>query len=78
MTPLTESTPAERAAYLTYILLRGRPVATQDAAERLEVSQRSVQRTLNAISRAGVPVIYEAGLGIWRIVEGEGDQISPY
>ena len=76
---LLESTPTERAAYLTYILVTGRTVTAQEAADLLAVSRRTAQRTLAVISRT-VPIFREDETGEWRLVEGEytPGHISPY
>jgi predicted DNA-binding transcriptional regulator YafY len=74
---LTETTPTERAAILTYWLVSGRPVTTADAADQLDITQRTAQRLLNTIART-VPIIRDDNTGAWIILESESQQISPY
>ena len=77
MTYITESTPTERAAIVTYWLVSGRELSTADVAENLQVSQRTARRLFTAVSRA-VP-IYRDEAGLWRILEDDLPlTISPY
>ena len=71
---ITESTKAERVAYLTRLLLISREVRTEEIAQQMEVTQRTIQRDLNDISR--VLPIYSVD-GIWFYLE-QSEQISPY
>lgn len=73
---LQETTPQERAALLTYRLAAlGEQMTTAEAAQLLDVSQRTAQRTLNRLSRA-IPIERDGLTGRWYCA---GDvQISPY
>lgn len=73
---ITESTPTERAALLTYHLLTGQQMTTVEAAQLLQVSQRTAQRMLALISRT-VPIYRDELSGRWS-ADGSGVQISPY
>lgn len=74
---IRESTPTERAALLTYQLLTGQQMTTTEAAQLLQVSQRTAQRMLSLISRT-VPVYRDDISGRWVADDGDGAQISPY
>lgn len=72
---MNETTPTERVARLTYVMTLGRSMTTREAAELLEVSVRTAQRTFAAISRT-VPLIREDD-GRWAVVD-DRVKISPY
>ncbi|HEX5165501.1 MAG TPA: YafY family protein [Thermomicrobiales bacterium] len=63
---------------LTILLLlqsRGQ-VTARELADRLEVSQRTIYRDLEALSSAGAPVYAERGSGGgWRMLEGAGPDV---
>jgi predicted DNA-binding transcriptional regulator YafY len=63
---------------LTILLLlqsRGQ-VTARELAERLEVSQRTIYRDLEALSSAGAPVYAERGSGGgWRMLDGSGPEL---
>lgn len=73
---LQESTPTERAARITFLLVRGRELTAQEAADLFNVHISTAYRTLNAISRH-VP-IYRDETGVWRLLEPLEESISPY
>ena len=77
MTILSESTPTERALLLSYWLTSGKELTTAEAADSLQVSQRTAQRMFMAMSRAGVPV-YRDEDGVYRLISNDSVQISPY
>ncbi len=70
---LVEATPSERAIYLTYLLVSGRALTAQEAAELLDVSVRTSQRILGRIARQAP--VYRDDDGRWRLNE---ESISPY
>ena len=72
---ISESTPMQRAASLTYRLTKGQSISSREAAEILEVSQRTAQRTLAAISQT-VPIYRDDETGHWLLLPS--GQISPY
>lgn len=75
---LTESTPTERAALLTYWLASGRELTTVDVADNFQVSQRTAQRLFTVISRA-IPIYRDDETGLWRMADdGSSYSISPY
>lgn len=71
---ISESTKAERVAYLTRLLLTSREIKTEEIARQMAVNQRTIQRDLNDISR--VLPIYSVD-GIWFYLD-QTEQISPY
>ena len=76
---LCESTPTERAAYVSYLLARGRTLTTNEAAELTGVSVRAMQIMLNKMART-IP-IYREDNGRWTALPEEDAgtmQISPF
>lgn len=65
---------ADRLFQVTLLLGRGRILTGQRLAERLGVSKRTVYRDIQDLSRSGVPIEGEAGVG-FRL--GGGYQIPP-
>ncbi len=55
---IAESTRAERAAVITFALVNGKRIRAREAAERLGVSVRTMQRDLDEISRV-VPIVQD-------------------
>jgi predicted DNA-binding transcriptional regulator YafY len=54
---------AERLLSILMLLQRYRQVTAGDLAQRLEVSERTIYRDMDALSGAGVPVYAERGVG---------------
>lgn len=71
---LSESTRVERVAHITYQLITSRDVCTEELAEQMGVTRRTIQRDLSEISR--VLPIYSIE-GSWFFVD-HADQISPF
>ena len=71
---LKESNKTERVVSLARLLFVKREISTAEAARQFGVSQRTIQRDLNEMSR--VLSIYPDN-GLWLYPE-EPDQISPY
>ena len=62
---------ADRLLSILLLLQVHRKVTARELAKRLEVSQRTVLRDMDALSGAGVPVTAERGAGGgWSLVEG--------
>ncbi len=62
---------ADRLLSILLLLQVHRRVTARDLAKRLEVSERTVLRDMDALSGAGVPVMAERGAGGgWSLVEG--------
>jgi len=62
---------ADRLLSILLLLQVHRRVTARDLAKRLEVSERTVLRDMDALSGAGVPVLAERGAGGgWSLVEG--------
>jgi len=62
---------ADRLLSILLLLQVHRRVTARDLAKRLEVSERTVLRDMDALSGAGVPVMSERGAGGgWSLVEG--------
>lgn len=76
MTDLCESSPIERAAYLAWLLTKGRSLTACEAAEITGTSLRTAQRTFALISRT-VPIVRDEETFAWRLAENT-HQISPY
>src|SRR5580698_7497565 len=61
---------ADRLLSILLLLQVRRRVTARDLAKRLEVSERTVLRDMDALSGAGVPVMAERGVGGgWSLVE---------
>src|SRR5579862_1119033 len=62
---------ADRLLSILLLLQVHRRVTARDLAKRLEVSQRTILRDMDALSGAGVPVTAERGAGGgWSLVQG--------
>lgn len=72
-----ESTPTERGAKVTYLLLTRSSLTVAQTSNLLGLSARAAAKTLERVSRV-VP-IYEDEGGVWRVVEEDTfPEISPY
>lgn len=62
---------ADRLLSIMLLLQLHRRMTARELAERMEVSERTIQRDMEALSAAGVPVTAERGAGGgWALVEG--------
>ncbi|SEB54415.1 YafY family protein [Paenibacillus sp. GP183] len=62
---------ADRLLQIMLLLQTRSRMTTRELAERLEVSERTIHRDLEALSAAGVPVYAQRGAaGGWRMMEG--------
>jgi predicted DNA-binding transcriptional regulator YafY len=62
---------ADRLVSILLLLQMNRRVTARDLAKRLEVSERTILRDMEALSGSGVPVIAERGVGGgWSLLEG--------
>lgn len=62
---------ADRLLQIMLLLQTERSMTAKELAERLEVSERTIFRDMEALSAAGVPVYAERGAqGGWRLAEG--------
>ena len=68
---------ADRLVALLLLLQQRQRVTAAEAAEELEVSERTARRDLEALSMAGLPVYSERGrTGGWRLLGGARTDLS--
>ena len=53
----------DRLMAILTILLRQEKITAPELADRLEVSRRTISRDLDALCRAGIPIVTEQGYG---------------
>lgn len=68
---------ADRLLTITYLLQQHGLMTSKELSRRLEVSERTIARDMEALSSAGVPVYSERGMnGGWRLSEGYRVQLA--
>lgn len=68
---------ADRLLMIMTLLQTHRQLSSRELAERLEVSERTVHRDMEALSNVGIPVYSERGSkGGWLLTEGYRNQIT--
>jgi predicted DNA-binding transcriptional regulator YafY len=68
---------ADRLLSIMLLLQLHRRMTARELAERMEVSERTIQRDMEALSAAGVPVTAERGAGGgWALVEGYSTNLT--
>jgi predicted DNA-binding transcriptional regulator YafY len=68
---------ADRLLSILLLLQVHRRLTARDLAERLEVSERTILRDMDALGSAGVPVTAERGVGGgWSLVEGYRTELT--
>lgn len=72
-----ETMRADRLLSILLLLQVHRRVTAREMAKRLEVSERTIHRDMEALSMAGVPVMAERGTGGgWALIENYQTQIT--
>ncbi|MGI8316355.1 helix-turn-helix transcriptional regulator [Halobacillus mangrovi] len=68
---------AERMIKILILLQYGETVSTPELAKELEVSERTIHRDMEALSRAGIPVYSQRGkAGGWRLIDDWKQKLS--
>src|SRR4051794_2291769 len=68
---------ADRLLSIMLLLEMHERLTAADLARRLEVSERTILRDMEALSAAGIPVMAERGVGGgWRLIEGYRPQLT--
>ncbi|HYH84413.1 MAG TPA: HTH domain-containing protein, partial [Pyrinomonadaceae bacterium] len=68
---------ADRLLSIMLLLQLHRRMTARELAGRMEVSERTIQRDMEALSAAGVPVTAERGAGGgWALVEGYSTNLT--
>lgn len=67
---MIEMTPTQRAANLTYDLLRGCELSSSDIAEKYGMTTSGAHRLAGRIAGAGVPITFDGG--VWRVIDPAG------